>query len=67
MSVRPEVRAAAAYRFTARPARIKLDQNESPYDLPPELKREVWRRLEHTPWNRYSELAAESLRAAIPL
>lgn len=65
MSVRPEVRAAAAYRFTARPARIKLDQNESPYDLPLELKREVWGRLEHTPWNRYSELAAESLRAAV--
>ena len=65
MSVRPEVRAARAYHFTARPARIKLDQNESPYDLPPELKAEVWAKLETVPWNRYSELAAESLRAAI--
>ena len=65
MSVRPNVRAARAYHFTPRPARIKLDQNESPYDLPPELKAEVWERLQYTPWNRYPELAAESLRAAI--
>lgn len=65
MSVRPEVRAARAYHFSARPARIKLDQNESPYDLPPELKAEVWARLETLPWNRYSELAAEPLRAAV--
>jgi len=65
MSVRPEVRAARAYHFTPRPTRIKLDQNESPYDLPPELKAEVFARLQEVPWNRYSELAAESLRAAI--
>ena len=65
MSVRPEVRAAKAYHFSARPARIKLDQNESPYDLPPELKAEVWERLQNVPWNRYSELAADSLRTAI--
>ncbi len=65
MSVRPEVRAARAYHFTPRPARIKLDQNESPYDLPPELKAEVWAKLQDLPWNRYSELAAESLRAAV--
>ena len=65
MSVRPSVRAARAYHFTARPARTKLDQNESPYDLPPELKAEVWAKLQNVSWNRYSELAAESLRAAI--
>ena len=65
MSVRPEVRAARAYHFTPRPALLKLDQNESPYDLPRELKAEVWAKLERVPWNRYSELATESLRAAI--
>ena len=65
MSVRPDVRAAKAYHFTPRPVRIKLDQNESPYDLPPELKAEVWAKLQNTSWNRYSELAAESLRAAV--
>ncbi len=65
MSVRPSVRAARAYHFSARPARIKLDQNESPYDLPAELKAEVWAKLQTLSWNRYSELAAEPLRAAI--
>jgi histidinol-phosphate aminotransferase len=65
MSVRPDVRAAKAYHFSARPARIKLDQNESPYDLPPELKTEVWERLQSTSWNRYPEIAAESLRGAL--
>ncbi len=65
MSVRPDVRAARAYHFTARAARIKLDQNESPYDLPAELKTEVWAKLQNISWNRYSQLAAESLRAAI--
>jgi len=65
MSVRPEVRAAKAYRFTARPARIKLDQNESPYDLPDDLKAKALERLGALPWNRYPELAGESLRAAL--
>lgn len=65
MSVRSSVRAAAKYHFTARPARIKLDQNESPYDLSPELKAAVFDKLQQLSWNRYSELAAESLRSAI--
>lgn len=65
MSVRPEVRAARAYHFTPRPAPIKLDQNESPYDLPEALKARVLARLAALPWNRYSELGAESLRAAV--
>jgi histidinol-phosphate/aromatic aminotransferase/cobyric acid decarboxylase-like protein len=30
-----------------------------------ELKAEVWARLQEVSWNRYSKLAAESLRAAI--
>lgn len=65
MSVRPEVRAARAYHFTPRPAAVKLDQNESPYDLPDGLKKQVLERLAKLPWNRYPELGAESLRAAL--
>ncbi len=65
MSVRPEVLAAPAYHFSAKPYTVKLDQNESPYDLPSELKREVLTRLERVPANRYPELAGESLRAAL--
>jgi len=40
---------------------IKLNQNESPYDLPAELKREVMRRLLETGWNRYPELESREL------
>ena len=65
MSVRPEVLATPPYHFSAKPHTVKLDQNESPYDLPLELKREVFARLEHVPTNRYPELAGESLRAAL--
>ena len=65
MSVRPEVLATPAYSFSAKPHTVKLDQNESPYDLPAELKQEVLARLESVPTNRYPELAGESLRAAL--
>lgn len=37
----------------AQQAVVKLNQNESPYDVPEELKREVMERLEETGWNRY--------------
>ena len=65
MSIRPEVRAAPPYHFTARPFTVKLDQNESPYDLPPALKRRAVERLLELPFHRYPEMQAESLRAAL--
>ena len=65
MSVRPEVRAAPPYHFTARPYTVKLDQNESPYDLPPALKKRAVERLLELPFHRYPEMQAESLRAAL--
>ena len=65
MSVRPEVLATPAYHFSAKPYEVKLDQNESPYGLPPELKEEVMVRLSEVLPNRYPELAGESLRAAL--
>ena len=38
--VRPEIRAERAYRVpTTIEAEAKVDQNESPYDLPDEIKR----------------------------
>jgi histidinol-phosphate aminotransferase len=55
----------ARYPYAPRKASIKLDQNESPYDLPLELKREALRRLEELPWNRYPSLHAEELRARL--
>lgn len=62
MSIRPSVRAAPAYRFQARPARVKLDQNEAPRDLPEELRETALARLATVAWNRYPEMEAEGLR-----
>ncbi len=65
MSVRPEIRALAPYRFAARPHLVKLDQNESPYDLPSAIKARALKHLAQLPFNRYPEMQGESLRQAI--
>ena len=54
--IRKEVRAERAYRVpTDANAAAKLDQNESPFDLPEELKRELVERYVEANWNRYPE------------
>ena len=52
----------APYPYKKVEAPVKLDQNESPFDLPPSLKEEALRRLARLPWNRYPEIHAEGLR-----
>jgi len=54
-SVKPGVRAQAAYALRAPVARRKLNQNECPHDLPPDLKRAVLDRAAAAPWQRYPE------------
>jgi histidinol-phosphate aminotransferase len=63
--IRPDVRAQAGYRYAPPEHRVKLDQNESPYDLPEAIKREVLRELAATPFNRYPDIGAEPLRRAL--
>ena len=54
--VRPEIRAERAYRVpTTLAADAKVDQNESPYDLPDEIKRAALDAFAATPWNRYPD------------
>ena len=65
MNIRDEVRRLAAYRFEAQPAGVKLDQNEFPADLPPELRERALDRLSRVAFHRYPEIHANSLRAAI--
>ena len=59
------MRAQAAYTLAAPPARRKLNQNESPFDFPPELKREVLERVAAQPWQRYPEFAPPELLALL--
>jgi histidinol-phosphate aminotransferase len=62
---KPHLAGVADYPYAKVDARVKLDQNESPEDLPPELKARALERLARLPWNRYPELHAEEVRAAI--
>jgi histidinol-phosphate aminotransferase len=62
---KPHLSAPAEYPYVRNDARVKLDQNESPEDLPPELKARALERLGRLSWNRYPELHAEDVRAAV--
>lgn len=59
--VKASVRGEPPYRSTPRDARHKLNQNESPHDLPPEIRRLVLERLASLPWNRYPEAVPQAL------
>jgi histidinol-phosphate aminotransferase len=62
---KPHLADVADYPYVKVAARIKLDQNESPDDLPPELKALALARLAALPWNRYPEIHADDVR--VPL
>src|SRR5215470_8362374 len=53
--IKPEVRGLSAYTLQHVDAGVKLDQNENPYELPKDLKREVAERVLRRPWGRYPE------------
>ena len=60
---KPHLRQVADYPYAKVDAAIKLDQNESPEDLPPALKARALERLAALHWNRYPELHADDVRA----
>jgi histidinol-phosphate aminotransferase len=62
---KPHLADVADYPYAKNDARVKLDQNESPEDFPADLKARALERLAATPWNRYPELHAEDVRAAV--
>src|SRR5213593_2574148 len=53
--IKREVRGLTAYTLRHFEADVKLDQNENPYELPADLKREVVERVLRRPWGRYPE------------
>lgn len=59
--IKPTVRAQPAYSLAAPAARRKLNQNESPFDVPAELKRVICERVLQAPWQRYPAFAPQSL------
>ena len=62
---KPHLATVADYPYSKFEARVKLDQNESPEDFPPALKARALERIAGLSWNRYPELHAEDVRAAI--
>lgn len=62
---KPHLSGLAAYPYKKVEAVIKLDQNESPWDLPEDLKNRALERMRLEPWNRYPDMHAEGVRGLI--
>src|SRR5512137_615889 len=58
---KPHLSGLAAYPYRKVEAAIKLDQNESPWDLPADLKEKALERMRSVPWNRYPDMHAEEV------
>ncbi|HEU0016138.1 MAG TPA: histidinol-phosphate transaminase [Longimicrobium sp.] len=63
--VKPRVRTMGAYTLRPYEPRIKLNQNESPYDVPPALKACIQAALAERPWNRYPPFVASNFIQAV--
>lgn len=62
---KPHLAELGAYPYRKVEAAIKLDQNESPWDLPEDLKNRALERMREAPWNRYPDMHAEGVRAFV--
>ncbi len=62
---KPHLAGLAAYPYRKVDAPIKLDQNESPWDLPEDMKEQALARMRAVPWNRYPDMHAEGVRALV--
>ena len=51
--LREEISQLAEYSLSQHPFRIKLNQNENPFELPLPIKQEILSRLEGQQWSRY--------------
>ena len=59
--IKPRVRELKPYSLRPDRARIKLNQNENPWDAPLRIKEEVLKRLEERRWSQYPDFVPESL------
>jgi histidinol-phosphate aminotransferase len=63
--IRPSVRDLRPYHLVEHSCQIKLNQNESPYDLPLSLKKELMVEFVQQPWNRYPSFTTSTLRSKL--
>lgn len=59
--IKNEVLKLSEYQVPQDFTRIKLNQNESPVDLPESMKEEIYLQLTATPWNRYPDFNTDTL------
>lgn len=67
-NIKPNVRALETYTVkgkTLEPGLIKLNQNENPFDIPAEIKRELAQEFLSQSWNRYPEVFPVELLKAL--
>ena len=60
-NIKPEVRALRAYALSPDRARVKINQNENPWDAPAPIKEETLRRLRAREWSRYPDFTPARL------
>jgi len=60
-TIKSQVRALKPYSLSTHVASVKINQNESPFELPPAIKEETFRRLEARQWSRYPDFIPTSL------
>lgn len=61
----PTVRSLGAYTLKATESRVKLNQNESPFDLPEAMKTRVLERVKARAWNRYPDFHPADILQAL--
>jgi histidinol-phosphate aminotransferase len=63
--VKPSVRTLGAYMLKPYEPRIKLNQNESPFDVPQAIKDRIHAALADRPWNRYPPFVSANFIQAV--
>jgi histidinol-phosphate aminotransferase len=63
--VKSSVRSLGAYTLKLYEPRIKLNQNESPFDVPEAIKERIHAALAGRPWNRYPPFVASNFIQAV--
>lgn len=64
-AVKPSVLSQKPYEYNHIDVRVKLNQNESPFDIPDELKNEILEKFREKSWNRYPDKIGKPVRDAI--
>ena len=64
-SIRPTVLELEPYHLSASQVKIKLNQNESPYDLPVALKQDILQEISELAWNRYPQFKNDNLQSRL--